>query len=108
MPTLKKYLKYALIVLAGIALVALWFAWQSWKKKTTGDGGMTKETETLKTVVTEIGAKMTEADQQATVEIAAARSEDAATKTKLAEIVKIGDKVERRQKLTDLYKQVKA
>ena len=104
--TVKKYGKYVLIILIGIILIAFWIAFQSWRKKADPDAGVTEGTERLKDVTNEIGAQLTEANQQATVEVAAARASEDKTKTKLKEVIKIKNKVERRNKLSALYSEV--
>ena len=103
-PTVKKYAKYAAILLVGAAVIVLYVAVKSWLKKKPE--GPDEGAETLKGVITEIGSKMTEANHQATVEIAAARDEENTVKTKLEQAMKVEDKAERRRQLADLYEEV--
>lgn len=102
-PKIKKYGKYILIILAAAGLVALWITIRRWfpKKDQTGEA-----INGLRDVLQETGAQMIEANQQATVEIAAARDKENKVKGKLTEVVAIKDKGERRQGLADLYKEV--
>jgi len=106
-PRIKKYAKYVGIALAGVGLVVLYVMVKSWlKPKPKDNGGLTEGTEKLKDVLNEIGDRYTEANQQATVEIVAARQEEATVKQELAAVVAIKDKNERRQRLADLYNKV--
>lgn len=103
-PTIKKYGKYVAILVVAAAAIVLWVAIKRWvkgKDKPTDDGsaGLAK-------VLNETKAKMTEASQVATVEIAAARTEEATIKTRLAEVVQIENPQERRDKLLALYQEV--
>jgi thiamine biosynthesis lipoprotein ApbE len=103
-PTIKKYATYVAVVIVGILVVVGCVFFNGRRKE--DDGALTQGTELLKGVVAEIGQKMDDANQQAAVEIVAARTEDASVKAQLSEVIKINDKAERRQKLSDLYKQV--
>jgi len=106
-PTIKKYGKYIVILGIGVLVVVAWVTVKQWlKKKQKDDAGLTEGTEKLKDVIVEIKDQMTEANQQAAIEIAAGRSEETETKAKLSEVTKIKNKTERRQKLADLYKEV--
>lgn len=104
-PRVKKYAKYVGIALAAVGLVVLYVMIKSWLKPKPKDG-LTEGTEQLKDVLNEIGDRYTEANQQAAVEIVAARQEEATVKQELASVVAIKDKTERRKRLADLYNKV--
>jgi predicted negative regulator of RcsB-dependent stress response len=106
MPTLKKYLKYAAIIIGGVLMVVLFtlgFQWWSRRK----DEKDRTEADKFVGVINEIGDKLTEANHVAEIEIAAARDEEKIVKTKLDEAVKIEDKPARRQRLAELYAEVR-
>ena len=105
-PTIKKYGKYALIILLGAGAIVLFVMVRSWwKKRGKADDG-SEHVERLADVINEIGEQMTEANHQAEVEIAAARSEEAALKGKLKKAVATTNKRERRRQLAELYAEV--
>lgn len=103
-PLIKKYWKYGIILIVGAAALIFWIMISSWLKRNDTSGeGMTEGTETMKDVIGEIGNKMTEADQQASVEIAVARGKEGAKKEELQKVVKIKDKSERRKRMAAMY-----
>ena len=105
-PTIKKYGKYALILLLGVGAVVLFVLVRSWlKKRGEADDG-SEHVEKLADVINEIGAQMTEAKHQAKVEIEAARAEESVLKATLKEVVSTTDKKTRRKRLADLYAEV--
>ena len=102
-PTVKKYGKYVLLALLGVGAVVGYFALQSWRKKqTSDDAGVTEGTETLIKVIGGIKDNYREANDVATLEVAAARSDEKATKEKLKQVKKIKSKVDRRKHLADM------
>ncbi len=106
---IKKYAKYIVIILVGIFAVIAWIMISSWwkKLKANENAGMSEGTETLTGVITEIGGKMTEADHQASVEIAVARGNENVTKGQLKETVGMKDKTKRRENLAAMYTSTK-
>lgn len=108
LPTVKKVGKYILIALVGIGSIILFaLVWSWWKKKDEKTDDGQEHVDTLGNVIEEIGSQLNEANQQAGVEIKAARDEEGVIKNELKEIVAIEDKVERRKKLADLYRRIK-
>jgi len=102
--TIKKYGKYVVVLLVAAGAIVLWVAIKRWiksKDKPTDDGSAG-----LANILNETKAKMQEANQVSVVEIVAARTEETTIKTRLAEVVKIEDPQERRDKLLALYQEV--
>jgi len=105
-PLLKKYGKYIGILVLGILGVVLYVMVTSWlRKRGSADNGA-EHVEDLQGKLTEIRAKLTEADQQAAVEVATARSGEAKDKEELKRVVKMPNKVKRRKAMVDLYNRV--
>jgi hypothetical protein len=106
-PNIKKYGKYAVIIIVGGLLILGYIFVTSWlKKKRVGDEGMSEGTEDLTSIIGEIGNEMDEANTQAKVEIAVARTEEKVTKEELKKVVAMKDKVERRKRLAAMHESV--
>lgn len=103
MPITKKYLKYFWILLIGVLLIIGAILLFRWLRKDPKDG-----TTHLRKVTTEIGAKLGEANQQAAVETAAARTADQELNDKLEKTLTIEDDTARRAEMLDLYEEVQA
>lgn len=105
-PTIKKYGKYALIILLGVGAIILFLLIRSWlKKREQADDG-SEHVQQLGDVIDGIKDNLAAANKQAEVEIAVSKSEEAGHKVELAEVVKIKDKPERRKRLAELYAKV--
>jgi len=103
-PTIKKYLTYIIVLVVAVVAVVLWVTVKRWIKgrdKPTDDGSAG-----LANILNETKAKMTEASQISQVEIVAARTKETSVKTRLAEVTKIADPQDRRDKLLALYQEV--
>ena len=106
LPVLKKYGKYVVIAIVGVGSIVLFVMVYSWLKKSGKADDGQEHVETLGAVIEEIGAKLTEANHQAVVEVVAARSGEAEIKEELAVVVNLENKVTRRRKLAELYAKV--
>lgn len=100
---IKKYGKYLIILLPAI-LIGIYVIFFR-KKPTTVDDG-SKETNALKDHINEIKDQLTEAHQQAAIEVAVAKTKNEEVKKKLEETTSIEDDEARRAKLLDLFDSV--
>lgn len=103
---IKKYWKYLLAILGGCLAIAFYLMIEVWMKNNTNTDDGAEHVKTLGTVIGEIGSQLTEAKQQAAVETAVARSQEAHTKAELKVAVSEPDKKKRRKKLSELYDRV--
>ncbi len=106
-PTIKKYLKYVVIILIAILAIVVFFMIRTWwKKRIKADDG-TEHVLKLGDVIGEIQAQFTEANQQAEIEISAGRSEEQDLKDELELALLIKDKPKRRARMVELYEKAK-
>jgi len=105
-PIIKKYWKYLGILLLGILSIILYVMVTRWleKRKHADDGSA--EVQDLQGRLDEIGSQLKEAEHQAAVEVAVARSGEEKDKKELKETVALRDKTKRRERLVNLYSRV--
>jgi glucan phosphoethanolaminetransferase (alkaline phosphatase superfamily) len=99
-PYVKKYWKYALILLPGVLLIVfrLILIWQE-SKRTTADANSAK---TLNNTINDIKSSIQEANLTSAVEVTIAKTNSADTIKALEDVKKIQDKDERIKKLAEM------
>lgn len=96
-PFVKKYWKYALILLPAVVFLILRIISRSKSK----DGDETKD-KTLQTEITRIKEDLHEANTVAAIEVTAAKTKNKEKLEELKEVTKIKDSKSRRQRLADM------
>lgn len=93
-PTLRKYWKYALILIPGVIMLIL--------KMMTTKADDKEEAEELEKKMNGLKDDLTEAQQTAAIEVSAAKEKNKTKLDELKKVTKIKDSKERRQRLADM------
>lgn len=98
----KQILKLVLFGMGIVLLAVAWIVFSSWRKRQQG----APAPDVVTTAISELSAKVVEANHQAAVEIAVARTKDASVKAELTSILADEEGSRRRSRLVSLRKRM--